>query len=114
MDHNTKKVWAVKISCPWIEHREKKSEEKTAKYGPLRFELKKQYPGYNLEQCNIIITLLVGRLRDLDLTMRKLFGSRGDDVLRSVQKATVSSSLNFQSQRYLTFPEGIAWELNMV
>ena len=29
--HKTKKVWAVEMSRPWIEHREKKSREKTAK-----------------------------------------------------------------------------------
>ena len=37
-----------------MEHREKTSEEKTVKYGPLRFELKKQYPGYDVEQCYIM------------------------------------------------------------
>ena len=46
------------MSCPWIEHWEKKSEEKTAKYGPLQFELKKQYPGYDVEKRNIIIDVL--------------------------------------------------------
>ena len=81
VDHKNKKVWAVEMSCLWMEHREKKSEEKTVKYGPLQFELKKQYPGYDVEQCNIIIDVLGGWSRDLDLTMRKLFGSRGYDVL---------------------------------
>ena len=94
VDHKTKKVWAVEMSCPWMEHREKKSEEKTVKYGPLRFELKKRYPGYDVEQCNIIIDVLGGWSRDVDLTMRKLFGSRGYDILRRMQKATISSSLN--------------------
>ena len=82
------------MSCPWMEHREKKSEEKTVKYGPLRFELKKRYPGYDIEQCNIIIDVLGGWSRDVDLTMRKLFGNRGYDILRRMQKATISSSLN--------------------
>ena len=94
VDHKNKKVLAVEMSCPWMEHREKTSEEKTVKYGPLRFELKKQYPGYDVEQCNIIIDVLGGWPRDLDLTMRKLFGSRGYDVLRRMQKAIISSSLN--------------------
>ena len=94
VDNKTKKVWAVEISCPWIEHREKKSDEKTAKYGPLRFELKKQYPSYEVEQCNIIIEVLGGWSRDLDLTMRKLFGSGGYDVLRRMQKVAFLSSLN--------------------
>ena len=79
-----------------MEHREKKSEEKTVKYGPLRFELKKQYPGYDVEQCNIIIDVRGGGgwSRDVELAMRKLFGSRGYDVLRRMQKATISSSFN--------------------
>ena len=94
VDHKNKKVWAVEMSCPWMEHREKKSEEKTVKYGPLRFELKKRYPGYDVEQCNMIIDVPGGWSRDVDLTMRKLFGSRGYDVLRRMQKATISSSLN--------------------
>ena len=97
VDHKNKKVWAVEMSCAWMEHREKKSKEKMVKYGPLRFELKKQYPGYDVEQCNIIIDMLGGGggwSRDVDLTMRKLFGSRGYDILRRMQKATISSSLN--------------------
>ena len=71
----------MEMSCPWIQHREKKSEEKTAKYGPLQFDLRKQYPGYDVEQCTIIIDVLGGWSGDLDLTMRKLFGSRGYEVL---------------------------------
>ena len=35
VDHKTKEVWAVEMSFLWIEHREKKSDEKMAKYGPL-------------------------------------------------------------------------------
>ena len=77
-----------------MEHQEKKSEEKTVKYGLLRFELKKQYPDYDVEQCNIIIDVLGGWSRELDLAMWKLFGSKGYDVLRRMQKATISSSLN--------------------
>ena len=74
--HKTKQVWAAEMSCPWIQHREKKSDEKTAKYGPLRLGVKKQCPGYDAEQCTIIIDELGGWSGDLDLTMRKLFGSR--------------------------------------
>ena len=99
VDHKNKKVWAVEMSCPWMEHREKKTEEKTVKYGPLRCDLKKQYPGYDVEQCNNAIFRAGGGgvgvwSRDVDLTMRKLFGRRGYDVLRRMQKATISSSLN--------------------
>ena len=40
LDHKGRQVWAVEMSCPWV------CEEKTAKYGPLRWELKRQYPSY--------------------------------------------------------------------
>ena len=48
IDHEKKKVLAVEMSCPWTENREKKQEEKTIKYGPLCWELKQQFPGYDI------------------------------------------------------------------
>ena len=45
----------TKMSCPWVNNREKKSKEKTVKYVPLRWELKQQFPGYEVKQPNIII-----------------------------------------------------------
>ena len=87
----------MEMSCPWMEHREKESEEKTVKYGPLRFELKKKHPGYDVDQCNIIIDVLAKMVKGLRLDneeLAKLLGSRGYDVLRKMQKAIISSSLN--------------------
>ena len=49
VDHKNKNVWVLEMCCPLIEHQKKKSEEKTVKYGPLQFELKKQYPSYDAE-----------------------------------------------------------------
>ena len=43
------------MSCAWINNGEKKDEEKTLKYDPLRWELKQQFPGYRVEQYNVII-----------------------------------------------------------
>ena len=60
VDHKNKKVWAVEMSCPWMEHREKKSEEKKVKYGPPRFELKKQYLAMTLNNVTSSLTSLGG------------------------------------------------------
>ena len=79
-----------KMSCPWINNRGKKDEEKTLKYGPLRWELKQQFPGYHVEQYNVIIDILGGWSRDLDTTMRKMLGSRGRDVLLRMHRAVIS------------------------
>ena len=86
VDHTTKNVRAVGISCPCISI----GKRSPRRGRPLRFELKKQYPGYDVEQYNIIIDVL----GVWSTTMRKLFGSRGYDLLRRMQKATFSSSLN--------------------
>ena len=60
VNHESKKVMTIEMSCPWISYREKKSEEKTMKYGPLRWELKEQYKGYEVHQYNIIMDVLGG------------------------------------------------------
>ena len=93
VDHKSKKVMAVEMSCPWINNREKKDEEKTLKYGPLRWELKQQFLG-SVEQYNVIIDILAGWSRDLDNTMRKMLGPRARDVLLRIQRAVISSTLN--------------------
>ena len=85
---------AVEMSCQWINNREKKDDEKTLKYDPFSWELKQQFPGYRVEQYNVIIDVLGGWSRDLDTTMRKMLGPRGRDVLLSMQRAVIFSTLN--------------------
>ena len=55
--HAAKKVWAVEMSCLWLDNHRRKEEEKTGKYmyGPFRWKLRQQYLMYQIEQCNIII-----------------------------------------------------------
>ena len=50
VNHKTKRIVTLEISCPWVSNREKKNEEKTVKYAPLRWELKQQFPGYEVKQ----------------------------------------------------------------
>ena len=94
IDHEKKKVLAVEMSCPWTENREKKQEEKTINYGPLRWELKQQFPGYDIRQCNIIIDVLGGWSTEVDEAMRELFGARGGEILLRMQRAVISHTLN--------------------
>jgi len=81
IDHEKKRVMAVEMSCPWTENREKKQEEKTTKYDPLRGELKQQFPGYDIRKNNIIIYVLGGWFRAVDEAMRELFGARRGEIL---------------------------------
>ena len=48
-------ITLLEMSCPWVENRQQKEEEKTLKYAPLRMELKRQYPGFGIKQVNIVI-----------------------------------------------------------
>ena len=80
IDHEKKIALAVEMSCPWKENREKKQEEKTTKYSPLCWELKQQFPGYDIRQYNIIIDVLGGWSTEVDEAMRETVrGSRRRD-----------------------------------
>ena len=58
----------VEMSCPWIDSRAKKYEEKTLRCGPMTWELKQRYNGYRFEQYNVIIDVLgeVGHLKHFE------------------------------------------------
>ena len=45
--------------------------EKTLKYGSFRWELKQQYQGCEVRQYNIIMDVLGGWSRDLDVMMQE-------------------------------------------
>ena len=76
VSHERKEVCTIEMSCPWIESRAKKDEEKTLKYGPMMWELKQRYNGYRVEQYNVIIDVLGGYSKHLEKSVRKLLGAR--------------------------------------
>ena len=82
------------MSCPWVTNREKKEEEKTTKYGPHRWELKQKYQGYEVDQYNIIMDVLGGWCRDLEVKLKELVGSKSNGVLHNMQKAVLSGTIN--------------------
>ena len=83
------------MSCPWFENREQKEKEKSLKYAQLRLELRQQYPGYNINQANIIIDVLGGYSKELYSSVKDFVGAEGSrECLRRMQKSVLSSSLN--------------------
>ena len=94
LNHVTKQVITLEMSCQWMRNRITKDTEKTLKYRPLRWELKQQYPGYKVEQFNIIIDALGGWCKELDTSMPKLLGDKGQNVLLKMQKSVISSTVN--------------------
>ena len=94
VNNRDKQVIALEMSCPWVSNRDKKTSEKTMKYAPLRWKLKQGYPGYEINQCNIILDVLGGWSKHLDVTLKKLVGSKTKGVLKKMQKACLSGTLN--------------------
>ena len=83
------------MSCSRNENRKQKDGDKTRKFAPLRWEIKKQYPGYKITQMNIIVDVLCGFSEGLISSLRKILGAkRNRDVLGRMQKSVLSGSLN--------------------
>ena len=95
VDHQAKTVTTLEMSSPWIQNREKKDEEKVLKYGPLRWERKLQFKGYNrTTQYNIIIYVFGGWSSSMEGSLTQLLGKKGKDTLKRMQRPIISSSLN--------------------
>ena len=94
INHKGKAVHVVAMSCLWIDNRSRKEVEKTLKYGPLRWELKQQFPGYKIKQYNIIIDVSGEWSWDVNSTVTELFGARGRGILHQMQGAVISGTLN--------------------
>ena len=84
----------MEMSCPWVSNRQKKTSEKTMKYAPLRWELKQKYPGYEISQYNIIVDVLGGWSRNVEVAVKELVGRRHRDTLKKMQGACLSVTLN--------------------
>ena len=100
VDHEHKRVVTLEMSCPWINNRQRKDDEKTLKYGPLRWELRQHFPGYEVKQYNIIMDVLGEWSRELDVLLRELVGDRCTDVLRKMQRAVLSGTLNIRTRTF--------------
>ena len=94
VNHQEKKIITMEMSCPWVSNRQKKTSEKTMKYAPLRWELKQKYPGYEISQYNIIVDVLGGLSTDVEVAVKELVGRRHKDVLKKIQRACLSATLN--------------------
>lgn len=76
VDHKSKKVLMVEISCPWLDNYKTKETEKTEKYGPLLLELSRQHQGYKIIQLNFIMNVLGGWSKELEIEMINIVGTR--------------------------------------
>ena len=64
------------------------------KCGPLRWELKEKYKGYEVHQYNIIMDVLGGWSEETEISVQSLVGRKTTHVLERMQKAVLSATLN--------------------
>ena len=105
IDKNEEKVILIEMSCPWIDNLVVKADEKTRKYGPLRLELKKQYQGYKIIQHNIIMDVLGGYSKEIRDSVQSLIGDRSKIVLKEMQKAMLTNTLNIARSMKILYYE---------
>ena len=53
-----------------------------------------KYHGYEVKQYNIIMDVLGGWCRDLEVKLKELVGTKRERVLHNLQKAVLSGTLN--------------------
>ena len=64
------------------------------KNGPLRWELKEQYKGYDAHQYNIIMDVLGWLSKETEISLQSLVGRKASQVLERLQKTVLSATLN--------------------
>jgi len=64
------------------------------KYGPLRWELKEQFKGYDVHQYIIIMDVLGGWSKETEISVQSLVERKTSQVLERMQKAVLSVTLN--------------------
>ena len=96
VNHKIKWVITFEMSSPWVNNREKKSEEKTVKCATLRWQWKQQFPGYEMKQHNNIIDALGSSHGRWTLQWRRLWGA---EVKRCWKECT--DTLNYPNIFYL-------------
>ena len=99
INHESKQVITFGMCCPWDTNREKRKEEKTTKYGLLRISgIKAEVPRrHKVKQCSIIMDVLGGWCRDLEVKFKDLVGSKSEGVLHNIKKAVLSGTFKHRS-----------------
>ena len=92
VDPAAKKVWAVEMSCPWLENCQRR--KKDWEVGPLAVGAEAAIPHVPNRRMRHCFWCPRGWSKEFEGTMTKLFGTRGRDILGDMQKAMASSSEN--------------------
>ena len=99
VDLEARKVNLLEMTCPWIENRAQKNQEKTSKY---MHHCGGSCPNNSLvirvTQHNIMMDVLGGYLKDTAKSAREMLGmQKAEDALLRMQKAVTLRALHIDS-----------------
>ena len=91
-----KKIYVLEMSCPWIESRNKKYQEKVNKYKSIITNLRIDNPGYEVKQLTFIMDCLGGSSRNLVEMIKELEFSNDetDSIIFGMQKIIMNEAQN--------------------
>ena len=94
INDETKNIFVLEMSIPWIKNRRSKLEEKERKYINIVQNLIVDNPGYTVKQATFIVDCMGGYSKDLieNLKLLGLTRSEIDSIIPGIQKIIVTEA----------------------
>ena len=94
--NDTKKIYVLEMSIPWIENREMKIDEKVQKYKSIVQTLKVDNPSFEVMQLTFIVDCLGGYSKSFYEALKILEFSKNEieGICLDVQKIVISEATN--------------------
>ena len=97
-NHADKEIDFLEMACPSWRNREAPEERKTSKYRTVREELKERYPGYKIQQINLIVDVVGGCDKQLTGKLDILIGrNETKRVLFQIQRTIWIHAIRLKS-----------------
>ena len=90
-----KKIFLVEMTCPWLDYRNEKFDLKANKYTDIQSNLRREEPGYTVDQITLVIDSLGGYSANLDENISKVIDSKRKvkSIILRMQKTVLSESV---------------------
>ena len=95
-NENSKKIFLIEMTVPWIENRDEKFEYKCRKYNNILANLRFENPGYDVDQITLVMDVFGGFGKDLLKNIKKVITVEQDvkSIVNNMQKSVISSCAN--------------------
>ena len=96
----SKQIFLIEMTCPWIDVRDRRYEEKREKYKTIRRNIKIANPEYDIEQITLVMDSLGGHSKNLVDNVKILIRDRSkvNGIIKKMQKAMLSQSAHISKR----------------